>query len=59
MSRRIKIDRKGFPIRNSDGEIIRTKPNTRTGAMVVLAPSEWEEPPMYFQSELNPDAPGL
>lgn len=48
MSRRIKIDRNGQPVRNSYGDIIRTKPNTRTGAMLVP-----NEPEMYFQSEIH------
>ena len=35
MTTRIKRDKAGKPIRNADGDIIRTKPNTITGAWVV------------------------
>lgn len=36
MATRIKRDKSGKPIRNEFGFIVRTKPNTRTGAMVVI-----------------------
>jgi len=32
---RIKRDKNGRPVLNAQGQIIRTKPNTRTGSMVV------------------------
>lgn len=36
MATRIKRDKSGKPIRNETGLIIRTKPNTMTGLMVVI-----------------------
>lgn len=43
MTTRIKRDEKGYPIRNKDGLIIRTKPNTKTGLMVAGPMANWTD----------------
>lgn len=54
MATRIKRDAKGFPVLNSKGQIIRTKPNTRDGKWTATVRWTKEDPIPSVNAE---DAP--
>lgn len=54
MATRIKRDAKGFPVLNSKGQIVRTKPNTRDGKWTATVRWKKDDPIPTVSAE---DAP--